>query len=125
MGQQDAYRKWIKSKIVAGHAVVWMIMQPGEAYPAEPGLPKESPYGHIEPVVGIMSDHPLNDTAWYDDDVVAHFNDADTHTYYRTMKSLPDNVNYTGNCGPVQTPWGHYTGFPCINDQLGFGWAIE
>merc|ERR1712187_664585 len=41
-------------------------------------------------------------------------------TYYRTMKSLPDSTNYTGNCRT-----GHYTGYPCINDQLGFGWAIE
>jgi hypothetical protein len=118
--QKDAYRKWIKSKLVAGHAVVWMIMQPGEAYPVYPGLPKDSPYGHIEPVVGIMSDHPLDDTTLYEDDVVVHYTDADTHTYYRTMESLPDNVNYTGNCRDSG-----YTGYPCINDQLGFGWAIE
>lgn len=119
--QQDAYRQWIKKQLVAGNGIVWLIMQPGERYPVYPDLPpKTSPYGHIEPVVGIMSDKPLNDTAWYDDDYVVHFTDADYHTYYRSMKSLPDNINYTGNC-----KHGHYTGYPCINDQYGLGWAIQ
>lgn len=119
--QADAYRKWIKAKIVAGHGVVWMIMQPGEQYPVYPDLPKNSSqYGHIEPVMGILSDHPLNDTALYDDDYVVHFTDADAHPYYRSMQSLPDNTKYTGNCRSS-----HYTGYPCIYDQLGFGWAIE
>lgn len=119
--QADAYRKWIKAKIVAGHGVVWMIMQPGERYPVYPTLPKNSSqYGHIEPVMGILSDHALNDTALYDDDYVVHFTDADVHPYYRSMQSLPDNTQYTGNCRSS-----HYTGYPCIYDQLGFGWAIE
>merc|ERR1711865_146784 len=29
-------------------------------------------------------------------------------------------MGYTGNCRNS-----HYTGYPCIYDQLGFGWAIE
>merc|ERR1712141_347912 len=30
----------------------------------------------IEPVVGILSDHTLDDPNWYDDDYVVHFTDA-------------------------------------------------
>merc|ERR1712216_151485 len=82
--QADAYRSWIKQKLVAGHAIAWMIMLPGEKYPVYPGLPKNmSQYGHVEPVVGIMSDHPLNDTKFYDDDYIVHYTDANTNTFYR------------------------------------------
>jgi len=121
--QANAYRKWIKQNLVAGNAVVWMIMQPGEGYPVYPSLPKNSYYGHIEPVVGILSDHPLNDTQWYDDDYIVHFTDADNHPYYRSMASLPETAancaEAKGNCHD------DYVGFPAIDDQLGFGWAID
>merc|ERR1712070_456345 len=85
--------KFLKQKLVAGRAIVWMIMQLGEAVPITQkpynltevnGL-----YGHIEPVVGIMSNHPLSDESVYDDDVFVHYTDADKNSYYRTVKSLP------------------------------------
>lgn len=118
--QADAYRKWIKQKLAAGSVIAWMIMLQGERYPVYPSLPKNNYYAHVEPVVGIMSDHPLNDTEWYPDDYVVHFTDADMHPYYRSMESLPDNTNYTGNC--KSSP---YLGYPCINEDYGFGWAID
>lgn len=121
--QADAYRKWIKQQIVAGNAVVWMIMQPGESYPVYPALPKTDYYGHIEPVVGVMSSRPLNDTNWYDDDYIVHYTDADHNPYYRTMASLPETAEKCaareGNCHS------DYVGYPAINNDYGFGWAIE
>eukprot|EP00747_Dinoflagellata_sp_TGD_P180888 gnl/TRDRNA2_/TRDRNA2_34094_c0_seq1.p1 gnl/TRDRNA2_/TRDRNA2_34094_c0~~gnl/TRDRNA2_/TRDRNA2_34094_c0_seq1.p1 ORF type:complete len:359 (+),score=13.58 gnl/TRDRNA2_/TRDRNA2_34094_c0_seq1:87-1163(+) len=117
--QADAYRKWIKEKLVAGHAIVWMIMLKGGQYPVYPHLPYGF-YSHVEPVVGILSDHPLNDTQWYDDDYIVHYTDADTETYYRSMASLPDDTTFSGNCAHP-----HYIGFPCIYEKYGFGWSIE
>eukprot|EP00928_Gymnodinium_smaydae_P092430 TRINITY_DN76309_c0_g1_i1.p1 TRINITY_DN76309_c0_g1~~TRINITY_DN76309_c0_g1_i1.p1 ORF type:complete len:365 (-),score=47.18 TRINITY_DN76309_c0_g1_i1:189-1283(-) len=121
--QADAYRQWIKKSLVAGNAVVWMIMQPGEGYPVYSQLPNNSYYGHIEPVVGILSDHPLNDTRVYDDDYIVHFTDADFHSYYRTMASLPETAK---KCGLAQgNCHSDYVGYPAINDQYGFGWSIQ
>lgn len=117
--QADAYRRWIKKKLVAGHAVVWMIMLTGGHYPVYPGVPYGF-YSHVEPVVGILSDHNLTDDQWYDDDYIVHYTDADVHTYFRSMKSLPDDTDFKGNCA-----FPHYSGYPCIYEKYGFGWAIE
>lgn len=35
-----------------------------------------------------MSNHPLNDTTVYDDDVVLHYNDGGTQTIHRPIASL-------------------------------------
>ncbi|CAK9081843.1 unnamed protein product [Durusdinium trenchii] len=117
--QVDLYRKWIKKQLVNGHALVWMIMLDGAHYPVYPGLPYGL-YSHVEPVVGILSDHPLTDENFYDDDVVLHYTDADTHTYYRTMASLPGSYRNFSHC-----PGHDYVGYPCINQERGFGWAIQ
>ena len=45
--------------------------------------------GHIEPVVGIMSDHPFSDETVYDDDVFAYFDDAGKTTHYVTSSKVP------------------------------------
>lgn len=117
--QVDSYRKWIKKQLVAGNTMVWMIMLNGGHYPVYPGVPYGL-YSHVEPVVGILSDHPLTDEEVYDDDVVVHYTDADTNAYYRTMKSLPGNYFIVAHC-----PGADYLGYPCINKQRGFGWAIQ
>jgi len=117
--QADAYRRWIKRQLVAGHGVVWMIMLKGGHYPVYPDVPFGF-YSHVEPVVGILSDHDLTDDQWYDDDYIVHYTDASVHTYYRSMKSLPDDTTFKGNCANP-----HYPGYPCIYEKYGFGWAIE
>lgn len=125
--QLDGYMKFLKQKLAAGHAIVWMIMQLGEKVPITQkpynltevnGL-----YGHIEPVVGIMSNHPLSDETVYDDDVFVHYTDADKNTYYRTAKSLPSDWSEehpSPSCSNAL-----YSGGPCVNKQRGYGWAIE
>lgn len=117
--QADAYRKWMKAKLASGHALVWMIMLQGEKYPVYPGL-EYGFYGHVEPVVGILSDRPLNDTEWYDDDYVVHYTDADEHAYYRSMSSLTDGLSQSGPCARAD-----YVGYPCVYEKYGIGWAIE
>ena len=118
--QADAYRQWIKKHLVAGNGIAWMIMLQGGCYPVYPGLPYGF-YSHVEPVYGIYSNHPLTaDGEWYDDDVLVHGTDADTHSYYRTFKSLPAGVN-DRNCSECG---GGYLGYPCIFEQYGFGYAI-
>merc|ERR1719356_210695 len=99
----------MKSKLADGHVVVWMIMlcqDPDGAlpepckpshYPVYPGLPYGQ-YSHVEPVVGILSDQPLNNTEWYEDDYIVHYTDSDPHAYYRSMQSLPDDLDFRGNC---------------------------
>mmetsp|Transcript_96653 Transcript_96653/g.279014 ORF Transcript_96653/g.279014 Transcript_96653/m.279014 type:complete len:368 (-) Transcript_96653:59-1162(-) len=118
--QADAYRAWLKKKLAAGHGVVWMIMLQGGHFPSYPALAPYGQYSHVEPVVGILSDHPLTDEQWYGDDYIAHYTDADEHTYFRSMGSLPDNTSLSGNCKK-----GDYYGYPCVYDKYGFGWSIE
>eukprot|EP00933_Yihiella_yeosuensis_P080173 TRINITY_DN93582_c0_g1_i1.p1 TRINITY_DN93582_c0_g1~~TRINITY_DN93582_c0_g1_i1.p1 ORF type:complete len:369 (+),score=66.09 TRINITY_DN93582_c0_g1_i1:100-1206(+) len=117
--QANAYRKWIKAQLVARNAVVWMIMLRGGHFPVYPNMPYGQ-YSHVEPVVGLMSSRPLNDTEFYDDDVIAHYTDADEHTYYRRMDSLPDDTDLQGNCAKSD-----YPGYPCVYNKYGFGWAIQ
>ena len=118
--QADAYRKWLKRMLVAGHGVFWMIMLEGGHYPVYPGLPYGF-YSHVEPVYGIMTDHPLDDENWYADDYIVHSTDASLQSYYRRFDSLPAGVNAdnTSECG------GGYLGYPCIYEMYGFGYAIK
>ena len=72
----------------------------------------------MEPVLGIYSDHPLNDTKWYPDDYVVHGTDAKRYHYYRTFASLPTNVSASDQSLCPED----YLGYPCIWSQRGFGW---
>ena len=63
-------------------------------------------YGHVEPVIGIQSSHPLNDTTVYDDDVVVHLTDGGTNTVHRKMTTLPckwAGVGEPAECGLFYT----------------------
>lgn len=88
------------------HGIVWCTLLPPCRPEVYPGLEPYGQYSHVEPVVGILSDKPLSDGQWYDDDVVVHYTDADEHTYYRTMKSLPDDTDLQGSCAhPTYRGW--------------------
>ena len=83
--QFDAYMTFIKQNLAAGHPIVWMILLYNGHFPVYvlvslrrskprffgnahrhryPGLPYGF-YSHIEPVYGILSNHSLDDPAWY------------------------------------------------------------
>ena len=117
--QTSAYLQWLKKQLVAGHVVAWMIMWSHEKFPIYGLTPPEGMYGHVEPVVGIQSNHPLNDTTVYDDDVVVHFTDGGVNTVHRVMSTLPckwSGVGSRANCGKY-----HYG----LGDPYGFGWAAK
>ena len=105
--QTKAYFKWLKAHLAAGRVVAWMLMWNGQRYPIYGLQPPEGMYGHVEPVVGIQSNHPLNETTVYDDDVVVHYTDGGTNTVHRIVSSLPCQWAGPGqraNCG-----WHHCT----------------
>mmetsp|Transcript_5581 Transcript_5581/g.8362 ORF Transcript_5581/g.8362 Transcript_5581/m.8362 type:complete len:199 (+) Transcript_5581:254-850(+) len=96
-----------------------MILWSGQDYPIYDLTPPAGMYGHVEPVIGIQSNHPLNDTTVYDDDVVLHYNDAGVKTIHRAISSLAGKW-----AGPGQpADCGEYS--YCISNPYGFGWAIK
>lgn len=116
--QQPAYFKWLKKQLVAGYPVTWMIMWSGQTYPIYDLTPPAGMYGHVEPVIGIQSNHPLNDTNVYDDDVAVHFTDGGINTVYKKISTLPGTWAGPGqeaNCGASSYCIGPYS----------FGWAVK
>ena len=117
--QTDAYLSWLKKQLIDGNAVAWMILWSGQQYPIYDLTPPEGMYGHVEPVIGIQSNHPLNDTKVYDDDVVLHFTDGGVNTVHRVMSSLAGEWAGPGekaDCGDYDY---------CIGNPYGFGWAVK
>ena len=117
--QTDSYAKWLKKQLVSGYAVAWMIMWSGQNYPIYDLKPPTGMYGHVEPVVGIQSNHPLTDSAVYDDDIVVHYTDAGTKTVHRPISSLAGK--WAGPGRPADC--GEYA--YCIGNPYGFGWAVR
>merc|ERR1711871_1754952 len=117
--QLDAYFKWLKKQLSSGYAVAWMILWSGQDYPIYDLTPPAGMYGHVEPVIGIQSNHPLNDTNVYDDDVVLHFTDAGTNTVHRPLTSMKGSWSGPGNparCGILYSY--------CMGPYA-FGWAVK
>merc|ERR1712167_51515 len=112
--------KWLKKQLVAGYAVTWMIMWSGQRYPIYNLKPPAGMYGHVEPVIGIQSNHPLNDTNIYDDDAVLHYTDAGTNTVTRKITSLAGKWGGPGE--PARCGLFHQY---CIGNPYGFGWAVK
>merc|ERR1719433_2409099 len=121
--QTKAYFKWLKAHLAAGNVVAWMIMWNGQSYPIYHLTPPAGMYGHVEPVIGIQSNHPLNDTEVYDDDVVLHYTDAGTSTVHRVISTLPGKwagPGHRAKCGSLLHPYTY-----CIGNPYGFGWAVR
>eukprot|EP00658_Telonema_sp_P-2_P047433 TRINITY_DN3607_c0_g6_i2.p1 TRINITY_DN3607_c0_g6~~TRINITY_DN3607_c0_g6_i2.p1 ORF type:complete len:300 (+),score=56.83 TRINITY_DN3607_c0_g6_i2:267-1166(+) len=117
--QTEAYFAWLKAHLAGGNAVAWMIMWSGQEYPIYNLTPPAGMYGHVEPVIGIQSSHPLNHTQVYDDDTVLHFTDGGVNTVHRRITSLPGTWGGVGQ----QADCGAYS--YCIGNPYGFGWAVK
>jgi hypothetical protein len=116
------YFKWLKKHLTAGNQVVWFIMWNGQKYPIYNLTKPNGVYGHVEPVIGIQSNHPLDDETVYDDDVVVHYNDAGTTTFYKTFESLPGTWSgKVGDPGLCQKRADIHN--QCIG-PYSFGWAV-
>ena len=117
--QTHAYFRWLKAHLAAGHVVAWMLMWNHQKYPIYHLQPPEGMYGHVEPVIGLQSNHPLNDTTVYDDDVAVHYTDAGTRTVHRKLSTLP--CKWAGVGKPANCGWYHYG----LGNPYGFGWAVK
>jgi len=115
--QQDAYFSWLKKQLAGGNPVVWMIMWSGSSYPAYNMKVPEGVHGHIEPVIGIQSNHPLTDDVVYDDDVVVHYDDNGYDTIYKPIRELSG----TWSAGSRSRCSG---GSYCIG-PYSYGWAMH
>merc|ERR1740130_474348 len=96
-----------------------MIMWSGESYPIYDLTPPSGMYGHVEPVIGIQSSHPLNDTTVYEDDFVMHYTDGGVSTVHRAFSTLAGDwageVGDKADCGAYSYCIGPYS----------FGWGIK
>eukprot|EP00040_Diaphanoeca_grandis_P024980 m.137984 g.137984 ORF g.137984 m.137984 type:complete len:353 (-) comp29965_c0_seq1:60-1118(-) len=124
--QSARYKQWMKAHLAVGHPIVWFVMCKGDdACPYPNACPNGGAFGHVEPVWGVFSNHPLNDTTVYDDDWVVHSSDQDLNPYYRLFSSLEDTTAMNGNCAKAQPGFGKNEMYPCINDQTDYGIAIN
>jgi len=97
--QADEYLKFMKRQLLADNPVIWMVMFGLSSRP-EAGYMMDNQtngiYGHIEPVVGIMSDRDFSDETVYDDDVFAYFDDSSKTTHYVTANKVPGKCDFGG-----------------------------
>lgn len=125
--QSDEYLKFMKKQLVAENPVIWMVMFSGSTYPS-PGYSMDNltngMYGHIEPVVGIMSNHELTDETVYEDDVFAYFDDASKLTYYVAVSDVSGQCTL-GRFGKQCEASCPNSADQCVWDQRGYMYAVQ
>jgi len=123
--QVQAFKKWMKSHLVKGEPIVWFPICKGDSHTPYPNSnPNGGHFDHVEPVIGIGSNHALDDSTVYDDDWLLHFSDQDLQNYYRHFNTLEDDTNMEGNCKNAQAGFGKNEMYPCLYDQVDYGIAI-
>jgi len=116
--QMPAYFEWLKRHLANGDPVLWMIMWNNRTYPIYNLTAPAGMYGHVEPVIGIQSNHPLDNTTVFDDDVVLHYTDNGIQTVRRRLTSMDASSAWDGrraDCGSSPYCMGPYA----------FGWAVH
>jgi len=120
--QVDGIRRFMKKQLSAGNVVVMMIQKAGHSFPVYSGMTEPSGfYDHVVPFVGVMSDRPLTDEEFSDDDYIVHYTDHSVYPYYRSMKSLIGTYNGRSSC-PSTSGDAQYV---CLHPKYGFGWALQ
>jgi len=115
---QDAFFSFLKKQLVAGNPVTWFIMWSGQTYPIYDLQLPHGVYGHVEPVMGIQSNHPLSDETVYDDDVLVHFDDNSKTTIYKPIKTLAGDWSGPGHRSQCRSGSRY-----CIGPYA-YGWAV-
>ena len=122
--QAEAYMKWIKSHLAKSNPVVWFPICKGDGHGCYSdtdhptgACPRHGATDHVEVMYGLYSNHSLNETTVYDDDVIVHTSDQDLNPYYRRIRSLPDGLDMTGNCKDAQPGFGKNEMYPCFTKQ--------
>lgn len=120
--QIDKIRTFMKGQLAAGNVVVMMIMKAGHRFPVYSDMTEPSGFfDHIVPFTGVLSDHPLTDQQFYDDDYIVHYTDHSVYPYYRSMESLVGAYNGESSC-PSTSGDAQYI---CLHPKYGFGWALQ
>ena len=133
--QAKRYLVWLKEHLAKGEPCIWFIYCKGDGGSKHVHGPHGSEkgygfYDHIEPVIGIASNHSLAPGAasvsqYFADDVIAHHSDWDQKTYFRTFASIPDGPKMDGNCAHVfPMGGGPNEAHPCIPEQVDYGYAL-
>ena len=121
--QTDAIRKFLKKELSAGNVVVMMIQKAGHQFPIYDMKPPSGFYDHVVPFVGVLSDRPLSDETFTDDDYIVHFTDHSIYPYYRSMKSLIGAYSErSGSSCPSTSGDPQYI---CLNPTYAYGWALQ
>lgn len=123
--QTDGYLNFMKKQLVADNPIIWMVMFDSDSKPDDDYTMDNQTngiYGHIEPVVGIMSNQPLSDGTVYDDDVFAYFDDASKSTHYATATNVPGTCQFSGKHCTPKCKSGFYG--QCVWDQRGYIYAV-
>lgn len=125
--QSEEYLSFMKKQLIVGNAVIWMVMFSGDSYPDD-GYEYDNTtngiYGHIEPVVGILSNHPLSDETVHDDDVFAYYDDASKTTHYVTPRKVPGDCSFgTGGHCRARCRTGLFG--QCVWKERGYMWGIQ
>ena len=124
--QAPAFKKWLKSQLVRGRPIVWFPMCKGDLHICYPGsCPGGGRVDHVEPMWGIYSNHPLDDTTVYDDDWIVHASDQDYEPYYRPLNSLEDTPDMLGNCKDAGRGFGRNEMYPCFDASVAYGLAVK
>jgi hypothetical protein len=126
--QTTAYKAWLKSHLVKGTPIVWVPMLKGASNTpyGNRSCPGGGHFNHHEPVLGIGSNHSLNDSTVYDDDWLVHLSDENEKelvTYYRTFGSLEDGFEMHGNCEHSDPQ--RSCAYPCFFEQATYGIAAK
>ena len=80
-------------------------------------------YAHVQPVIGIQSNHPLDKDEVYPDDAVLHYSGGDVQVHRRVISSLPGEWNGPGHRVKCGGPTHQQYNF-CSGNPYGFGWAV-
>lgn len=124
MPQAPEFKKWIKAHLVKGEPVMWapMLKNGKHTLYGRVSVPGNGHFDHHEPIIGIGSNHDLNDLNVYDDDWLVHYSDYDLQPCYRRFSSLADDAKLQGNCKNVRE--GQGVMYPCFFENATYGLAV-
>jgi len=114
------YFKFLQKNLVKKFPLVWFLILHGDPNIESPGIH----YNHVEPIFGFYSNHSLDE--YHPENVIVHASDWDELHYYRSFESLPDKLDFSGNCKNAPDAAGHNEAYPCIDDDgPNFAYAIK
>ncbi|GMH56987.1 hypothetical protein TrST_g9702 [Triparma strigata] len=126
--QGKEYLQWMKDELVGGGGIVQFVICKGDGHNSYGSRRDPVPYDHIEPFFALYS---KNSTAPVDpeSDLIVHGSDyspdgEDNFGYLRNMGGLLDSLDMDGNCDAAQAGYGKNEMYPCIYEDLTYGYSI-